>query len=154
MTESTFRRRRRSTRETTARSDWLEQSRWQQPQYIDSPIEPLDDVGLERIHDAAMQIVENIGIDFLHDEARDILKRAGCDVGTDSVTVRMDRAFVMEQVAKAPPSISLQPRNPERTVIFGGPYAAFGQVASPPNVSDLDGGRRIGNRKDYQNLLK
>ena len=153
-TKSTSRRRRRTTRQTTNRPDWLEQLPWQQPQYIDPPIEPLDDDQLERIHDAAMQIVENIGIDFLHDEARDILKRAGCDVRTDSVTVRMDRAFVMEQVAKAPPSISLQPRNPERTVIFGGPYAAFGQVASPPNVSDLDGGRRIGNREDYQNLLK
>ena len=153
--ESTSRRRRRrSARQTTDRPDWLEQLPWQQPQYIDAPIEPLDDDGLERIHDAAMRIVEEIGIDFLHDEARDILKLAGCDVRTDSVTVRMDRAFVMEQVAKAPPSISLQPRNPERTVIFGGPYAAFGQVASPPNVSDLDGGRRIGNREDYQNLLK
>ena len=153
-TKSTSRRRRRSARQTTDRPDWLEQLPWQQPQYIDPPIEPLDDDQLERIHDAAMRIVEEIGIDFLHDEARGILKRAGCDVRTDSVTVRMDRDFVMEQVAKAPPSISLQPRNPERTVIFGGPYAAFGQVASPPNVSDLDGGRRIGNREDYQNLLK
>ena len=152
--ESTSRRQRRSARQTTNRPDWLEQLPWQQPQYIDPPIEPLDDDGLERIHDAAMQIVEEIGIDFLHDEARGILKRAGCDVRTDSATVRMDRDFVMEQVAKAPPSISLQPRNPERTVIFGGPYAAFGQVASPPNVSDLEGGRRVGNREDYQNLLK
>ena len=39
-------------------------------------------------------------------------------------------------------------------MIFGGTYAAFGQVASPPNVSDLEGGRRVGNREDYQNLLK
>jgi len=153
-TKSTSRRRRRSARKTTDRPGWLEQLPWQQPQYIDQPIEPLDDDQLERIHDAAMRIVEEIGIDFLHEEARGILKRAGCDVRTDSVTVRMDRDFVMEQVAKAPPSISLQPRNPERTVIFGGPYAAFGQVASPPNVSDLEGGRRIGNREDYQNLLK
>jgi len=153
-TKSTSRRRRRSARQTTDRPDWLEQLPWQQPQYIDPPIEPLDDDQLERIHDAAMRIVEEIGIDFLHDEARGILKRAGCDVRTDSVTVRMDRDFVMEQVAKAPPSIPLQPRNPERTVIFGGTYAAFGQVASPPNVSDLEGGRRVGNREDYQNLLK
>ena len=153
-TKSTSRRRRRSARQTTDRPDWLEQLPWQQPQYIDPPIEPLDDDQLERIHDAAMRIVEEIGIDFLHEEARGILKRAGCDVRADSVTVRMDRDFVMEQVAKAPPSIRLQPRNPERTVIFGGTYAAFGQVASPPNVSDLEGGRRVGNREDYQNLLK
>ena len=33
-------------------------------------------------------------------------------------------------------------------------YAAFCQVASPPNVSDLDHGRRVGNRADYQNLLR
>ena len=98
-TKSTSRRRRRSARQTTDRPDWLEQLPWQQPQYIDPPIEPLDDDQLERIHDAAMRIVEEIGIDFLHDEARGILKRAGCDVRTDSVTVRMDRDFVMEQVA-------------------------------------------------------
>ena len=31
---------------------------------------------------------------------------------------------------------------------------AFGTVGSPPNVADLDRGRRIGNREDYQNLLR
>ena len=32
--------------------------------------------------------------------------------------------------------------------------SAFGTVGSPPNVADLDRGRRIGNRDDYQNLLR
>ena len=31
---------------------------------------------------------------------------------------------------------------------------AFGTVGSPPNVADLDRGRRTGNREDYQNLLR
>ncbi len=35
-----------------------------------------------------------------------------------------------------------------------GDWMAFGTVGSPPNVADLDRGRRIGNREDYQNLLR
>ena len=56
---------------------------WGQPQYVDAPTEPLDAQGVERIHNAAMQILEEIGIDFLHDGAREILKQAGCDVRDD-----------------------------------------------------------------------
>ena len=146
--------RRRRGRRAAAVPGVLEQLPWAQPRYLDPPTEPLDEEGIERVHDAAMRICEEIGIDFLHDEAREFLKRAGCEVRGDSPTIRMGRDFVMEQVAKAPETITLTPRNPERAVVFGGPWAAFGLVASPPNVSDLDGGRRIGNRKDYQDLLK
>ena len=151
---STRRGRRRGRRETAVAPASLEQLPWAQPQYTDPPTEPLDQEGLERVHDAAMRICEEIGIDFLHEGAREILRKAGCEVDSDTPTVRMDRDFVMEQVANAPETVTLIPRNPQRTVVFGGPWAAFGQVASPPNVSDLDGGRRTGNRKDYQDLLR
>ena len=146
--------RRRRTRTPTPRSGTLPQLPWGQPQYADTPTEPLDAEGVERIHGAAMQILEEIGIDFLHDEAREILQQAGCDVLADSVTVKMDRALVMEQVAKAPRRIVMTPRNKDRALVFGEAYAAFGQVSSPPNVSDLDHGRRVGNRTDYQNWIK
>jgi trimethylamine--corrinoid protein Co-methyltransferase len=66
---------------------------WGQLQYTDAPTEPLDEDGIERIHNTAMQILEEIGIDFLHDEARAILKKAGCEVNTGTSTVRMDRAL-------------------------------------------------------------
>ncbi|SVB34954.1 uncharacterized protein METZ01_LOCUS187808, partial [marine metagenome] len=151
---SSGRRGRRTRRVEVAKVGVIEQLPWTQPVYTDPPTEPLDEDGLEAVHDAAMRIVEEIGIDFLHEGARRVLKEAGCDVQSDSPTVRMDRAFVMEQVEKAPEYITLEPRNADHTLIFGGAYAAFGQVASPPNVSDLDGGRRMGNRKDYQNLLR
>ena len=132
----------------------VSQSPWGQPQYVDAPTEPLDALGVERIHNAAMKILEEIGIDFLHDGAREILKQAGCKVRDDSPTVRMDRGLVMQEVAKAPHRIVMTPRNKERELVFGESYAAFCQVSSPPNVSDLDHGRRVGNRADYQNLLK
>ena len=145
--------RRGHIRQRKSEQGWLEQMEWRQPQYIDPPTEPLRADELGRIHDAAMRIIEEIGIDFLNSEAREILQQAGCEVSNDSPTVRMDRAFVMEQISKAPRSVKLTPRNPERSLIFGGSHAAFGSVGSPPNASDLDNGRRTGNRKDYQNFL-
>src|SRR3546814_6115568 len=33
-------------------------------------------------------------------------------------------------------------------------YIAVGSGASAPNASDLDGGRRPGNQRDYQNFLR
>ena len=148
--------RRRSRRPRRAKADRpvLEQLPWRQLQYVDLPTEPLDADGLERVHDTAMRILEEIGIDFLNNEAKSILKSAGCDVDPDSDRVRMDRAFVMEQTNKAPAEFIITPRNPERTIRIGGDTAVFGTVGSPPNATDLDRGRRVGNRADFQNLLK
>ena len=123
-----------------------------QLRYADPPIAPLDEAGVERVHDAAMTILEDIGIDFLHADARRLLAEAGCRV--EDERVRMDRGFVMEQVTKAPSSFTITPRNPEHAITVGDGMAAFGTVASAPNVSDLEGGRRTGNRADYRSLLK
>ena len=106
------------------------------------------------VHDGAMQILEDIGIEFLHDEAKRILGDAGCTVSPDSDNIRMDRGFVMEQVGKAPSSFDITPRNPERKVGIGGNRMLFGNVGSPPNCSDLDRGRRIGDRESYRDLVK
>ncbi len=132
----------------------LQQLPWQQLKYVDPPTEPLDQDGVERIHHTAMRILEEIGIDFLNAEAKSILKTAGCDVDPGADRVRMDRSFVMEQVAKAPAEFTITPRNKERTISIGGATAVFGPVGSPPNVTDLDQGRRVGNRADFQNLLR
>ncbi len=63
-------------------------------------------------------------------------------------------SMVMEHVAKVPSEITLHARNPERSLIFGGNHINFGSVASAPNVSDLDRGRRPGNFADYCDLLR
>lgn len=132
----------------------VRQAEWRQLHYFDAPTEPLDGEGVERIHDVAMRILEEIGIDFLHPDARRELAAAGCEIVGEGPTVRMGRDFVQEQVAKAPSSFALTPRNPERALTIGAATAAFGSVASAPNVADLDQGRRTGNRADFQALLK
>jgi trimethylamine--corrinoid protein Co-methyltransferase len=120
----------------------------------DAPTEPLTPEGVQAIHDGAMRVLEETGIDFLHPEARRILAEAGCEVEDGGVRVRMDRAFVMEKVALAPDGYEIVPRNPERAIGIGGRNMAFGSVASPPSVKDIDRGKRSGDRESFRDLLK
>ncbi len=99
-----------------ATSGTIRQLPWTLPENHDRPIEPLDAEGVQRIHDGAMRILEEIGILFLNEEALAVLKDAGCDVDMETQRVRMDRAFVMEQVRKAPKRFTITPRNPARRV--------------------------------------
>ena len=137
-------------RDTAAQA--IRQMPWRIPLNPDRPTEPLPPEGVAAIHDAAMRVLEETGIDFLNAEARDILAGAGCRVDGD--TVRMDRGFVMEQVAKAPARFDITPRNPERTVTMGGGHMCFVNVSSPPNCMDLDRGRRVGDFAAFRDFIK
>ena len=137
-----------------ARSFLADQLDWAPPHYSDPPIEPVDADGIAAIHDASMRVLEDIGILFLNDTALDILAKEGCIVDHSTKHVRMDRDWVMQQVQKAPSHITITPRNPDRKITFGGRHFNFGQVASPPNVMDMDRGRRPGTRTDFKNFVK
>jgi len=132
----------------------IHQLPWEIPVNSDAPTEPLAQEQVEAVHNGAMRVLEEIGIEFLNDEARDVLKAAGCKTSPGSTNVRMDRGFVMEKLELAPDSFTITPRNPERQLKIGGRHMVFGNVSSPPNCSDLDRGRRIGDRESYRDLLK
>jgi trimethylamine--corrinoid protein Co-methyltransferase len=132
----------------------ISQSPWRIPLNPDRPTEPLPPEGVEAIHKAAMSVLEDIGIEFLNEEAKDYLREAGCRVDPGSDNVRMGRDFVMEMVAKAPSRFDTFPRNPERKVTFGGGHMCFVNVSSPPNVMDMDRGRRPGDMGSFRDLLK
>ena len=146
--------RRRNAENAPTRSFLSDQLDWAPPHYSDPPIEPVDADGIAAIHDASMRVLEDIGILFLNDTALDILAKEGCIVDHSTKQVRMDRDWVMQQVEKAPSHITITPRNPDRKITFGGRHFNFGQVASPPNVMDMDRGRRPGTRTDFQNFIK
>ncbi|MGB1105611.1 MAG: trimethylamine methyltransferase family protein, partial [Candidatus Puniceispirillaceae bacterium] len=148
------RRRRRGSGDSLKKPFLAGQLEWGAVTYLDDPTQPVDPDGVEAIHDASMRILEEIGILFLNDEALDILKAAGCEVDYETKRVCMDRGFVMEAVSRAPSQFTITPRNPAHEIIVGGRHVNFGQVASAPNVMDLDRGRRVGNRADYQDLLR
>jgi trimethylamine--corrinoid protein Co-methyltransferase len=107
---------------------------------------------LEAIHQASLQILEEVGIDFLLPEALEKLKAAGARV--EGERVRFDREMVAERLSTIPVTFTLHARNPERNVCIGGNELVVCSVASAPNVSDLAGGRRVGNLADYRRLLK
>jgi len=109
---------------------------------------------LESIHNASLRVLEEMGIDVLHEGARAIMKQAGADVKEGSERVRFDRNLILQTIKTCPSEFTLHARNPERNIRIGGKNLAFAQVASPPNCSDMQGGRRAGNQKDFRNLVK
>jgi trimethylamine--corrinoid protein Co-methyltransferase len=132
----------------------LEQLPWRQ---VMSPYMPVDAISadqLESIHEASLQILEEIGIDFLLDEARDILQTAGADVAETGHRVRISRELVEQAIKTAPGSFTLHARNSAHNLHIGDNYCAFCTVASAPNSKDMDGGRRPGNQKDFQNFVR
>jgi len=130
----------------------IKQADWSIPFNSDMPTSPLSPEGVEAIHDGAMRILEEIGIEFLNEEAAGILKKAGCAL--QGANVRMDRELVMEKVGLAPSQFTIVPRNKARQITIGGGHMVFGNVSSPPNCSDLDRGRRPGDRASFQELVK
>ncbi|WP_285671049.1 trimethylamine methyltransferase family protein [Paralimibaculum aggregatum] len=155
MTEP-LRRKRGGRGGNTRRSDTraIQQLPWEMLELIDRPTEPLSEEGVRAIDGAAMRILSEIGIDFLHEGARAHLKAAGAEVEPGGVRVRFDPAMVREFTARAPSRFTITPRNPERTVTIGGRIQVNGNVASPPNYSDLEGGRRPGTRAAFRDLLR
>lgn len=125
-----------------------------QPRLPFAPVELANAEQLERIHQASLKVLEEIGIEVLHDGARVILKKAGAIVDEETQRVRFPRDLIESKIGLAPKSFILHARNPENNVVIGENAVAFGSVASAPNVADRDGGRRPGNHKDYQNLLR
>jgi trimethylamine---corrinoid protein Co-methyltransferase len=149
-----LRRRRTGGRAGHERHLLPQQRPWAQPRMRYRPTEAISADEIESIHLASLRILSEIGMDFLDVEAREVLRAAGAHTDPDTQRVRFDPDMVTEAIKTAPSSFTLHARNPEHHLQLGGDWMAFGTVGSPPNVYDLDRGRRIGNREDYQNLLR
>ncbi|MEZ5811158.1 MAG: trimethylamine methyltransferase family protein [Rhizobiaceae bacterium] len=134
-------------------------SAFEQPDFrqLRNPFKPTDIVSadeLEAIHLASLRVLGEIGLEVLHDEARRIMKQAGADVTPGSDLVRFDPEMILESIRSCPESYTLHARNPAHNLVFGGDNICFAQMASAPNCSDTDKGRRPGNQQDFRNLVK
>lgn len=118
------------------------------------PTNLISDDELESIHQASLRVLKEIGVEVLHDGARDTMKKFGADVEPGSQRVRFDADLIMELMASCPSQYTLHARNPAHNIPFGGNNLAFAQMASAPNCSDMDRGRRAGNQQDFRNLVK
>jgi trimethylamine--corrinoid protein Co-methyltransferase len=145
-------RRRGRDRGSAERSRLPEQRPFAQPRLRHGPTEIASADQIEAIHDASLRILRDIGMRVLDDETRSLFAAAGAT--TEGQMVRFDPEMVAPIVATAPAQFVLHARNPAHDLVIGGDHLAFGSVASAPNVADLAGGRRTGNRRDFQDLLR
>jgi trimethylamine--corrinoid protein Co-methyltransferase len=143
---------RQRTRDRADRN--LPQLPFRQPKRHFAPTAVVSDDELEAIHDASLRVLRDVGIDVLEPDARRLLAAAGADVDPDSERVRFDPDMVVETIRTCPSEFTLHSWNDDHAVRIGGDNVAFTAVASPPNVSDAAGGRRTGNREDFQNLVR
>ncbi len=127
---------------------------FRQPRRRFPPVEIVSADQLEAIHQASLTVLEEIGMDFLDADAVTLLAKAGADTRPGSQRVRFDRNLILERIGSVPATFTLHARNPAHSLGFGGDQVIFAQVASAPNCSDMDKGRRPGNQEDFRNLVK
>ena len=130
------------------------QKPFRQPKRQFPPVNIVSADELEAIHNASLTVLEEIGMDILDADARAIFKQAGADIRANEHRVRLPRDLVLSTIKTAPSTFTLHARNPAHNLIFGGDHVIFAQVASTPNASDHDNGRRPGNWRDFENLVK
>lgn len=117
-----------------------------------APTKLVSDDQLEAIHRASLKVLAEVGMDFMLPEALDILRKAGAKI--EGERVRFDPAMIEEAISHAPAEFTVHGRSAARDMRVGGPNIVFGTVGSPPNAHDRDGGRRTGNRADFQKFIK
>ena len=145
-------RRQRRSREPAEFS--LQQLPVQQLKNPFAPISVLSEESLQKIHDGSMRILEQIGLEIVNDRARELMVANGATIDAKTGYVLMERGLVMEKISTVPSEFTMHARNPLHNSVYGGNHINFSIVASPPNCSDLDHGRRSGNIADYNKFLK
>lgn len=153
---------RRGSEEGSTRSDrrasrggaGIHQLPWRPPNNPYQPIEVISEDQVEAIHMASLRILADIGMDFLHPEALDILANGGADVAVGSQRVRFDPGLIDLMLSGIPNVFPLHARNSFHDLEMGAHNVGFATVASAPNVSDMDRGRRTGTFEDYCDFLR
>lgn len=118
------------------------------------PMQVLSADQVEAIHEASLHILENFGIEVMSARALSLFEKAGAKVDHATQTVWLDRGMIAEALTTAPSAYALTPRNPDRQIPLGGDAINFTLVAGPPNVHDMERGRRAGNHRDYCDLIR
>jgi len=145
---------RRGRTRSEDRSSVFRQPEWAPPVNPHAATELLSSDEVEAIHRASLEVLRDVGMDFLDPRARDILGRHGADVTKGSERVRFAPELIEECLAKAPASFTLHGRDGTRDLVMGGRSINFATVASAPNASDLEGGRRNGSFQDFNDFVR
>ena len=142
-------------RQTSARaSQGLKQLPWKQPQNPYPVLNVISEDQVEQIHHTSLRVIAELGIKFMDSEALSILREKGAEVDESTQMVRMAPELVMAWMGKVPERFTMHSRNREHSLEIGENNICFAMVASAPNASDTDNGRRPGNFEDFSNLVR
>ena len=108
---------------------------------------------INQVINDAEALLERVGIDFRDDaEVLDIWKEAGAIV--EAERVRFPKGMVLDLIKTAPAQFTQHARNPAKSVEIGGHNTVYVPAYGSPFVRDMEGGRRYGTIKDFQNFVK
>ncbi len=125
--------------------------------HLENPFEPLrvfSDDQVAAIHQGALSLLENQGMKVLADDARKRYAQGGAQVDEATLMVRLDRGLVAQSLATVPRTLTLHAVDPARDVPVSGRAVAFAPTSGPPNIMDIERGRRAGTFEDFCNLMK
>ncbi len=103
-------------------------------------VEPLSPEQIERIDHESMRILEEVGVVYRDPIALKQWADAGARV--DGERVYADRAMIKELIKTIPKDVTLNARDPEKTVKLGGENSIFVPMTGAPYMRDLEGVRR------------
>lgn len=132
----------------------IEQQPWQSLQNTYPKAELLSTASLDAIHEASLRILEETGVAVLNEQAAELFKAAGATPCHEGQRWSLPRQLITDAIATAPSEFTLHARNPAHNLQLGAEHLNFCSVASAPNASDLDNGRRSGNKTDFRNLVR
>ena len=109
---------------------------------------------VEALHQNALRILQELGIKVLLPEARESLQKAGALVNHDTQMVRIGKEIVAEALSSAPGSFKVLGGTREKDLLVGQGCLIFKSGAGCPHAFDRERGRRPGNLRDFEELIK
>ena len=102
---------------------------------------PLDDAGVRRIHEAALQVLEQTGVQIEPSECRDILEEAGAAVDGANDRVFFPREMVEAALTSVNRDVVLYSKDGETDLHLRGKRVHLGTGGAAIRVLDIESGR-------------
>ena len=114
--------------------------------------EPMSEEQIVQMDNASLSILEEVGVEFHDPIALQHWTDAGADVNEE--LVRFDRGLIRELISTIPENLTIEARDPEKSVEIGGNNSIFVPMTGAPFISDLENKRRLPTLEDLANFHK
>ena len=114
--------------------------------------EPMSEEQILQMDNASLSILEEVGVEFHDPVALQHWTDAGADVKEE--LVRIDRGLIRELISTIPENLTMEARDPEKSVEIGGNNSIFVPMTGAPFISDLENKRRLPTLEDLANFHK